>query len=294
MGWCGGWGDRAILPPRPPTCHLRKLLGAQLACGCELPVGAKARLGTVTPRLPNARAPGCRPRSPDPRPRLEPADWALAGAVALKGRGAEVGWPLSGRRANVIDSRAPSRWPVTLPPRCRMGRLPSHPTAPPATVAATGLLTKPSGYTAGEAAAGQAHIVVVVRSCSAARSTSNVATTSRGGAVAFEWMVAGLKPRPPSRIRWPRPALQMRSLPQARGCLGSQLVVPSPDVLHEPVSSNDHRGAAVLPEPAHRSQSHLESAVVGLDAAIGGTARHNDRPPGTARPTPPGMPPLGR
>jgi hypothetical protein len=78
-----------------------------------------------------------------------------------------------------------------------------------------------------------------------------------------------LKSRPPSQIRWPRPALERDRYPQVGGRLDSQLVVPSPDVLHERVSSDDHRGAAVLPEPTHQSQSRLEAAVVALDAVVG-------------------------
>jgi hypothetical protein len=48
-----------------------------------------------------------------------------------------------------------------------------------------------------------------------------------------------------------------------------QLVMPSPNVLHEPMPSDDHPGAAVLLEPPHWPQPRLQPAVVGLDVVVG-------------------------
>jgi hypothetical protein len=51
--------------------------------------------------------------------------------------------------------------------------------------------------------------------------------------------------------------------------LDRQLVVSSPDVLHEGVPGDDYPGAVVLLEPAHRTQPRLQTAVVGLDVVVG-------------------------
>jgi hypothetical protein len=51
--------------------------------------------------------------------------------------------------------------------------------------------------------------------------------------------------------------------------LDRQLVVPASNVLHEGVSGDHDPGAAVLLEPAHRTQPRLEAAVVALDSVVG-------------------------
>src|SRR6266487_6656566 len=57
--------------------------------------------------------------------------------------------------------------------------------------------------------------------------------------------------------------------PPGRRLLSGQLVVSTPNVLHQRLPSDDHRGAAVLVEAAHRSQRGLQPAVVALDPIIG-------------------------
>jgi hypothetical protein len=50
----------------------------------------------------------------------------------------------------------------------------------------------------------------------------------------------------------------------------SEFVVSAPQVLHERMPRQKYLSAAVLLEPAHRSHPRLETAVVGLDAVVGG------------------------
>src|SRR5215207_7467888 len=56
------------------------------------------------------------------------------------------------------------------------------------------------------------------------------------------------------------------SVPQ---CLDRQLMVATADVLHERMAGNDHPGAVVLLEPAHRSQPRLQPAVIAFDMVVG-------------------------
>src|SRR5918995_4783363 len=49
----------------------------------------------------------------------------------------------------------------------------------------------------------------------------------------------------------------------------AKVVVPTSQVLHEAMPNDDHPGATVLLEPAHRSQPRLEAAVVALDPVVG-------------------------
>jgi hypothetical protein len=51
--------------------------------------------------------------------------------------------------------------------------------------------------------------------------------------------------------------------------LGGQLVVASPEVLHEAMPGDDHPGTGVLLEPLHRSQPRLQPAMIGLDLVVG-------------------------
>jgi transposase len=57
--------------------------------------------------------------------------------------------------------------------------------------------------------------------------------------------------------------------PLAGRHLDRQLIVASPDVLHERMTGNDDPGATVLLESSHRSQSCLQAAVIGLDPVVG-------------------------
>jgi hypothetical protein len=57
--------------------------------------------------------------------------------------------------------------------------------------------------------------------------------------------------------------------PLAGRRLDRQLIVASPDVLHERMTGNADPGATVLLESSHRSQPCLQAAVVGLDPVVG-------------------------
>ena len=57
--------------------------------------------------------------------------------------------------------------------------------------------------------------------------------------------------------------------PLAGRHLDRQLIVASPDVLHERMAGNDDSGATVLLESSHRSQPCLQAAVIGLDPVVG-------------------------
>ena len=48
----------------------------------------------------------------------------------------------------------------------------------------------------------------------------------------------------------------------------AEFVVPAPNVLHECVASDDHSRCTVAFEPAHRTESGFESAVVAFDAVV--------------------------
>jgi hypothetical protein len=56
--------------------------------------------------------------------------------------------------------------------------------------------------------------------------------------------------------------------PLAGRHLDRQLIVASPDVLHERMADNDDPGATVLLKSSHRSQPCLQAAVIGLDPGI--------------------------
>jgi transposase len=53
------------------------------------------------------------------------------------------------------------------------------------------------------------------------------------------------------------------------GLLDGQLVVSTPNVLHQRMPGDDHPGTAVPLEAAHRSQPRLRPTVVALDAVVG-------------------------
>src|SRR5437660_9864903 len=57
--------------------------------------------------------------------------------------------------------------------------------------------------------------------------------------------------------------------PAAGACFDPELVVTSPQVLHEGMAANDHARRAVAFEAAHGPQPVLESSVVGLDPMVG-------------------------
>src|SRR6266511_927470 len=57
--------------------------------------------------------------------------------------------------------------------------------------------------------------------------------------------------------------------PLVHWLLAREVVVPTSQVLHEAMPNDDHPGAAVLLEPAHRPQPRLEAAVVALDPVVG-------------------------
>jgi hypothetical protein len=57
--------------------------------------------------------------------------------------------------------------------------------------------------------------------------------------------------------------------PPGHRFLKGQLVMPSADVLYEGVPGDYDPGAAVLLEPAHRTKSCLQAAMVGLDPVVG-------------------------
>src|SRR5512132_3621983 len=54
-----------------------------------------------------------------------------------------------------------------------------------------------------------------------------------------------------------------------RRLLDRELVVASSQILHEAIPGDHDPGAAVLLEPAHRTQPHLQPAVVTLDMVAG-------------------------
>src|SRR4051794_20443986 len=63
--------------------------------------------------------------------------------------------------------------------------------------------------------------------------------------------------------------VECRGNTEAGLCIDSQFVVSAAKVQHERVPGNDHLSGAVGPQPAHRSQPVLESAVIGLDRVVG-------------------------
>jgi hypothetical protein len=56
--------------------------------------------------------------------------------------------------------------------------------------------------------------------------------------------------------------------PLVHWLLAREVVVPTSQVLHEAMPNDDHPGATVLLEPAHRPQPRLEAAVVALDRLL--------------------------
>src|SRR4051794_23973330 len=48
----------------------------------------------------------------------------------------------------------------------------------------------------------------------------------------------------------------------------AEFVMPAANVLHQRMTTDDHRGSVVTFEPAHRTESGFESAVVTFDAVV--------------------------
>jgi hypothetical protein len=69
--------------------------------------------------------------------------------------------------------------------------------------------------------------------------------------------------------------------PPVYWAVDGKLVMSSAEVLHEGVLGDHNPSAAVLLEPAHRTQPRLETAVVGLDVVggipIGAVPGHRQR-----------------
>ena len=57
--------------------------------------------------------------------------------------------------------------------------------------------------------------------------------------------------------------------PPGHRFLDGQFVMATPKVLYEGMSGDHDLGAAILLEPAHRTQPRLETAMVGLDVVVG-------------------------
>src|SRR5215216_4076655 len=78
-----------------------------------------------------------------------------------------------------------------------------------------------------------------------------------------------LKPQPRSASDRHGELVKRERQPPVRRLLDRQLVMPSTNVLDEGMSGDDHPGAVVLLEAAHRPQPGLEAPVIGLDVVVG-------------------------